>query len=387
MYHFLPIVLMSRFKSLFARKEMVISIILIGVAISLFFLPEILSLGGGRSKKLPSARVRPAERVEKIAYKKKEAGGGLKSLYREVVVDKSAFKRRARAALSSEQGAAKDIWREIQFPVGPEITWSMIRSKRVKQTIGRAIRDAEKISHLLSPSEWMSRTALLNYINGLRSLIKGAETVIKAKEVPSFVDKLDRAVTSAFAQEDVSREAKLLWSEVSLGGVLQSSVAAMIKKEIVDPFTPELRLWKVEITWPPTSSGKPRRDGFLRVRITGMVKGRDVSLVKFYRDNELIYKQRVSRFDKKGRFFFQLPRLERAERHIYRLRAVGKRGELYEKIYKFSPAVFKFRWRGPPVGSFALPEEGSPVLDKVFLVKTRRLKDLLLTRAKPYVKF
>lgn len=364
-------------------KNFFLSLGLLILVVSLFFIPEILGL---YRSMVGSSEPRLAEKAPEVIEQVKQA-----STFKGTELDK-ILGLLSSGYLDNPSGIRASVNVRQVDPANPQvldslsepkITWANIHSPEMKKAFTNAQKEARAIIADLGEGYERSKFALLNFSNGVSWISRAEPNSTTPEKALAYIEQLDLDVTKALIQEKAQRSEYVRWSRVSLGPLLSSSRAAREKIKLIFPYRPEVTLASVNLRRPPTkdyyryvSKGKNIPTS---IRVAGFIIGKDTQELFLYRNG-----LRISRIplrkktDEEGKRVFRFS-ANRGD-GIYTIRAVDKYGSVADYHYMFFPKADQFQRRSDR--SVALPfrsvmdvrnfsiKEVDPRINRFFLIAT-----------------
>lgn len=363
------------------RGGMILAVVVLGVLISLFFIPEIIefqrsfSSGGQKAaaSKVAASDVEEddASRLDSIdADTTPGMLDQLSSILDEPLDTAGDIGPDARASLASPTKGSK---RKALTPreKSTEITWDRLKSSESRDALLKARKSAIDIALKIKDNNSTSRYALFNFANGVDFVLDQASQTLSAREATRYLNALEQSVGRAMNQEQIDRSLALRWSKVTLGPVVSPKGGRFEMR----PFNPQLTVTWVKLTQRP-KNGSPDPRGILRAQIGGYMIGDDIASLEFISPTGSVERRiRITNSSKDGGYrFFRLDVLGNTP-CILRVR--DKYGMIYQKTYDFygGSKAFPFnhrRYELPFRMSFASParfepEDVDPRLDNYFV--------------------
>lgn len=371
-----------------AIKNIFVSLMLLGLVVSLFFIPELISayrsFSGQSSKpKVIAKKEAPEPKAEAVEVKrvsKDSAETNLDKIFNlvsEGYLDNPSGDPQAKASLNPQSIDPK----VIQNLGDKSITWELISTNSVRNAFRDAQRNASSILKTMPEKYQQTRFALISFNNGLAWIQRAEKSSTSAEKALAYIEQLDSEVTMAMLRESVDRSDFIAWSKISLGPLLSSSRAFRMKSRIEIPFNPRLTLASVELKRPPrTQYSKYLSNGRhipTLIRASGFVIGKDTHKLVLLRNG-----RRATRVSLKGKPDDEGKRMFRFSANrgegFFTLRAIDKDGNIVDNIYSFFPKADAFPRRKNnslmiPIRSVTDPKDFSigevdPRLDRFFKV-------------------
>ncbi len=363
------------------RGGMILAVVVLGVLISLFFIPEIIefqrsfsSSGQKSAATKGTASALEEEEATKLAGIEADTSPGmldqLSSILDEPLDTAEEIGPEARASLASPAKSGK---KRALTPreKSTEITWDRIKSSESRDALLKARKSAIDIALKIKDNNSSSRYALFNFANGVDFVLEQASQTLSAREATRYVNALDQSVGRAMNQEQIDRSLALRWSKVTLGPVVSPKEGRFEMR----PFNPQLTVTWVKLTQRPRN-GSPDPRGILRAQVGGYMIGDDIASLEFVNPSGSVERRiKITNSSKDGGYrFFRLDVLGNTP-CILRVR--DKYGMVYQKTYDFygGSKAFPFnhrRYELPFRMSFASParfqpEDIDPRLDNYFV--------------------
>lgn len=279
-----------------SARNVLLTVFLLLLVIALFFIPEIVNLhnsisGNSTAPTTQSPDESALVSTDALSVQRAPVEPQPSALDRILLLLDSGYlqqpaKEEQSIARSIERGSQVAPLESAQQPPlrssdllqDGRITWDKLRSKEVV----RVFKDAEKaVATLLTNVEQNNRNtvyALLNYRNALQWMGNGGDLSVSADDAVNYIEKLDIEVTRAMLAEHVERADYILWTNVSLGAVLEGSKALALKQKNIAPFNPRFTLTSILIqeTIPTKEQRAHGQTVRQTVSIKGFVVGRDI---------------------------------------------------------------------------------------------------------------
>ena len=346
-----------------SARNVLLTVFLLLLVVALFFIPEIVHLhnsltaGGDTAPSATSSDETALVSTQTLSAQRAPLAPQPSALDRILLLLDSGYlqqpaKDEQKVVRAIEQGS-------MVAPVQPiesqslrsgdlledgRITWDKLRSREVL----KVFKDAEKaVAQLLVSVKDNNRStvyALLNYRNALQWMSNGGDPSISADDAVNYIEKLDIEVTRAMLAERVERADYILWTNVSLGAVLEGSRALALKQKNIAPFNPRLTITSLD-----AQEGKPSADPHARrippnqiVSIKGFVVGRDIKgNIDILRNGVRIGTLGLSGINEYGMrsFHRNLGRLD----GIITFRVMSAQGDRFSKTYRFFPLIRRFQ--------------------------------------------
>lgn len=347
-----------------SARNVLLTIFLLLLVIALFFIPEIVNLHNSLSGTPSSTTTENSNTAEAPALVSSEALTSQRApvvqpqpsaLDRILLLLDSGYlqqpaKEEQAVARAIEQGSAVAPLQSQSQPLRSSdlldegrITWDKLRSREVV----KVFKDAEKsVAQLLTTVKENNRAtvyALLNYRNALQWMANGGDRSVSADDAVNYIEKLDIEVTRAMLSEHVERADYILWTNVSLGAVLEGSKALALKQKNIAPFNPRLTITSLMI-----QESKPNADQRARheaprqaVAIKGFVVGRDIKGgIEILRNGVRVGMINLSGINEFGMRTFNnnLGRFD----GVISFKITSSEGDHFTKNYRFFPLVRRF---------------------------------------------
>ncbi|GEM_PF-3838566 len=334
-------------------KNFFLSLGLLILVVSLFFIPEILglyrSLSGGEKKVVVE---RAPEIIEPVRKASRVEGNDLDKI---LALLSSGYLENPSGMKASMD--PKNLDPKMLDSLGePRLTWANIRTPAMKQALSNAQKEARAINVELDDRFQKSKFALLTFSNGVAWLQKAEPSATSPEKALAYIEQLDLDVTKALIEEQAERSEYVRWSRVSLGPLLSGSRAAREKMKLLIPYRPGVTIVAANLRRPGpkdyyryVSKG---RNIPTSIRISGFVMGKDTDQLVLYRNGLRISKISLKKkVDDEGKRTFKFS-ANRGE-GIYTVRAVDKFGSVADYHYLFFPRADQFPRRSDR--SVALP--------------------------------
>ena len=260
------------------------------------------------------------------------------------------------------------------------LTWEVLSRQEVSEPIKRAVRDSQTLMKVIDPKMEKSRIALVAYSSGLTMFTQGALKKFSPQESMNYLGKLDLDVTRALTGEGVSRGVYRVWSGISLGALVDSTGANVVKARMTPPFVSDVTLVEVKVTETIPKPVKAKQamkpiPNIQNLGVKAVVIGTDASVVEVYRGKELISSTKLGKVkagQEARKFGFTVKGIKAAS-GLFTVVAIDESGETLSKHYQFLPQAR--RVKPIPDGKYDMPKmfvdlsgEVSDKLDKMFLV-------------------
>lgn len=371
-----------------AIKNIFVSMMLLALVVSLFFIPELISLyrsfSSGNSKAPIIAQKSTTEAKSNKAPIKNVSNEIPKNnldkifnLVSEGYLENPAGDKQAKASLNPQSLDPK----VIQNLGDKTITWDLISTNSVRNAFRDAQRSASTILKTMPEKYQQTRFALISFINGSGWIQRAEKSSTSAEKALAYIEQLDTEVTMSMIRESVDRSDFIAWSKVSLGPLLSGSRAIRMKSRMEMPFNPRLTLASVELRRPPRSEYSKYfargRDIPTLVRVSGFIIGKDTNKLVLIKNGRRATRVSLkSKPDEEGKRMFRFS-ANRGE-GLFTLRAIDKDGNIVDNIYSFFPRADMFPRRKNnslmlPIRSVTDPKDFSfgevdPRLDRFFKV-------------------
>lgn len=371
-----------------AIKNIFVSLMLLGLVVSLFFIPELISVyrsfSSGSSKSTiiahKAASKEQSSEIEVKKVSKETADTNLDKIFNLVsdgYLENPSGEQQAKASLNPQSLDPK----VIQNLGDKGITWELISTNAVRNAFRDAQRNAATILKTIPEKNQQTRFALISFINGTGWIQRAEKSSTSAEKALAYIEQLDTEVTMAMIRESVDRSDFIAWSKVSLGPLLSGSRAIRMKSRMEMPFNPRLTLASVELRRPPRSEyskyfarGRPIPT---LIRVSGFIIGKDTNKLVLIKNGRRATRISLkAKPDDEGKRMFRFS-ANRGE-GLFTLRAVDKDGNIVDNIYSFFPRADLFPRRKNnslmlPIRSVTDPKDFSfgevdPRLDRFFKV-------------------
>jgi hypothetical protein len=348
------------------RSNVVVTLAVFGLIIALFFIPEIIGMQGSIKPKADD-RDADSQAVEQAALESDLSP--LQDLLRQTEGRASL----GPDAFTGEELASPDSQQGIIFPSGQGSSWDEIKTKQVRKELTSASRTIRGLLGDIPIGYIESRQALFIYSSALQQMLRSGKRFISAAEVVPLLDQLDRNVTTAMLREGVERGVFMRWQEMSLGPILQSSVAYRLRQQIDFPYRPDFGIESVRIFQAADSQGKRNPEASVRMRLRLYVRGSDTARIDVFRNGELFFSRPVrKRGDIQGRRRFIVHTDPNIIGVRYIVQVTDHSGANARKHYRFDQHLHRLQWNRT-FGLFSIPLPNfDPRLDRLFLVGTDR---------------
>lgn len=222
-----------------------------------------------------------------------------------------------------------------------QATWASIRSQESKDAVGQARRDALELSRGLPTAASLSKFAMIDFANGLEFVMTRAEQQMTPRDAIIYLMKLDQSVSRALAEDRVDRVFVKRWSQISLGPVLSRTMLGQRHDSGAVAFDPQLTMTAVQVRHKEMRKGNPAT-GKVEVIISGYLIGEDIKQVTMEANDGAISYNLALKRDPRGFLFFNRGSIDGRLR--WKFTVYDKFGEQYEKTYQFYPRVGGFRY-------------------------------------------
>lgn len=336
----------NSFAAAVVGRSFVLSILFLILVIALFFIPEIIHLQEGI---LQGGNKSQASSVS--SYKVNEASEHASEL--DQSKNLSALDKVLKLVNDGYIGSGKDqpvnqdsARARLNIPGAPPVpaqeeggvSWKTIRSPHVSKVLRKARDDVRSLARIISPDQYQTKEALLNYQNGIGWLLEGDKSPIPVQQGLDHIERLDLDVTRAMIKEAIDRADYIRWSKISLGPLFENGKARHLKQEYLAPYNPRITLAKVRI-----NVGKPRvtSDGRIfpppsSVGIVGFIMGKDTQKIAVMRNGRKIRALPLRKsVDSEGKRTFAFS-LSPGNGPIA-IQATDGLGTIVQKTYRFLP--------------------------------------------------
>jgi hypothetical protein len=353
------------------KSNVALTVIVFGVVIGLFFIPEII--GFQRKKSVEYSE--PAEVVvaetEPMASLGPDSTSAIETVTRSVespLLTISRLLEQPKAAIegptaseSEQELVARCVAQLSETPErkvekalsGSPLTFEKIKSPEAIALFDRARNDALTLASSLPKKNDSTRYALFSYASALSAVSFNPGQFGEAADAISFIESLDSAVTRAMFAEGIDRTDFLRWSAISLGEELKVSRSARLKNQYNMPFNPRLALTTVWISHPGDLYGRYKESNPAYIRLEGFVVGKDAQRVEIWSNGKQV-----------GTYILGEPDPVTKRRNWnygqgdgktpYLIRVVGQNGEVFERNYNFYPKARVLPWVSTS-GLYAIP--------------------------------
>ena len=331
-------------------KNIIFFLLFAAVILFLFFIPEILKLNWSDWL---SSRVRPAAVLESSAVR--EFVSPL-----EEVIDR----------INSGYYAVEKTMVEAAGSEPQQITWEYIKSNQSKAKFTQAVALARSLltKYRDSDRNMFLRNALLQFIAGIELIEGEGSKVMSAAEAAAYLENLDLRVARALQTDSVSRDDYLNWMEVSVAPAIAGARAQSIKRQMLKPFNPNLRLTRLDISKSKTTAGS-QQPALTQMRLRGSIKGDDINKISLYHNGSYLSDIRFDRPNREGRREFVIN--QRDATGLWTIRIEDKAKNIYEKTYRFFPIIESYP-QDRSTYQLRYSEEGlDPAIDKLFTVSEK----------------
>ncbi len=260
-----------------------------------------------------------------------------------------------------------------------KVSWTAMTDPRVLQPINSAIKEASTLLKVVGRPFPRSRFALLSYINGLKSLLKGKASAPTAdfKEMLEYLGVLDVRVTQSFIEERIDRTEYLIWRAISLGAIVEFA-GAQNDFLYEAPFRADITITSLDLSVTVNRKKKQRE---FKVKVVGILESKEASHLEVYQGKRLL---RIIDLPKQN-FREGQPPLRRWQFDYvddqgtkpYTFRALDDRGNFLQKSY--SLVALPMRRFPNKDGKFEIPGVRTPHLNERPITK---LDEMLLISVK-----
>ena len=344
-----------------SARNVLLTVFLLLLVIALFFIPEIVHLHNsitGSQSEQPASSPEGSALVSTEALSAQRAPVAqqpsaldrilllLDSGYlKEPNVEEQSVARAIEAGSISAptQSRESQPLRSSDLLEDGRITWDKLRNREVVKVFKEAEKAVAKLITNVRDNNRSTVYALLNYRNALEWMANGGDPSVSADDAVNYIEKLDIEVTRAMLAERVERADYILWTNVSLGAVLEGSKALALKQKNITPFNPRFTITSLEVQETVTRSEAraSRTPARISVAIKGFIVGRDA-------ENQIDLLRNGVRIDSIGLGGTNEFGMRSFHRNFGRLDGVitfrikSKQGDVFNKSYRFFPLVRRF---------------------------------------------
>jgi hypothetical protein len=338
------------------RRNLLYTLLALGLVIVLLFLPEILTLSGmhkeerlarsddddERAKLEIENAQRSSEETSEPSFLSNLRNAAGKSVEK---VSKMVSRERTRREYSEELATdmpsypgrvmrLSDVERELEeqdrIPIGSDTraTWSMLQRGQYNEILLSSRKRALTIAANLNAEQTRSKYALINFATGVGFILNQPTGLMSAPEALAYLEDLQLKATRALEDDGVKHTLYKSWRDVSLDTARAADNVKMVAsagKPLDARYRGSIAMVLTEVT---------RKLNSRVVTVHGVTYGKDIVRVEVYRNGIYVLDGLLKGTQNDFRqFYFRAP----DGTGIFSIRSINKDNYYFEKRYQLLP--------------------------------------------------